>query len=48
MVGNFRIDGSFAQSERDFSRQLYEVGLTDTAQFTQRITDVIITMTLMF
>ena len=45
---NLRIDGSFAQSERNFSRQLYEVGLTDTAQFTQRITDVIVTMTFMF
>lgn len=45
---NLRIDGSFAQSERNFARQLYEVGLTDTAQFTQRITDVIVTMTFMF
>ena len=47
-LANFRLDGSFAQSERDFSRQLYEVGLTNSAQFTQRITDIIVTMTFMF
>jgi long-subunit fatty acid transport protein len=42
--GNFNLDVAFSQSERDTNYQLYNVGLTDSASFESKFTDVILTL----
>ncbi|WP_138433670.1 OmpP1/FadL family transporter [Winogradskyella algicola] len=42
--GNINLDLAFSQAERDTNYQLYNVGLTDSAQFESKFTDVILTL----
>ena len=35
---------AFSQAERDTNYQLYNVGLTDSAEFQSKFTDVILTL----
>jgi long-subunit fatty acid transport protein len=46
--GMLRIDGSFSQAQRDYQYRLFDVGMTDTVQLNNRLTDVIITLSLVF
>lgn len=42
--GNLNLDLAFSQAERDTNYQLYNVGLTDSAEFKSKFTDVILTL----
>ena len=42
--GNLNLDLAFSQAERDTNYQLYNVGLTDSAMFQSKFTDVILTL----
>ena len=42
--GSFNLDMAFSQAERDTNYQLYNVGLTDSAEFQSKFTDVILTL----
>lgn len=42
--GNLNLDLAFSQAERDTNYQLYNVGLTDSAEFQSKFTDVILTL----
>jgi long-subunit fatty acid transport protein len=42
--GNINLDLAFSQAERDTNYQLYNVGLTDSARFESKFTDVILTL----
>lgn len=42
--GDFNLDMAFSQSERDVNHQLYNVGLTDSAEIQTKFTDVILTL----
>ncbi|MFC0603951.1 OmpP1/FadL family transporter [Winogradskyella pulchriflava] len=42
--GDFNLDVAFSQAERETNHQLYNVGLTDSAQVQTKFTDVIITL----
>jgi hypothetical protein len=44
--GNMNIDLAFSQSQRDIGYQLYNVGLTDSANLDSTFTDVILTLSL--
>ena len=42
--GDFNLDMAFTQSERDINYQLYNIGLTDSAEIQTKFTDVILTL----
>ena len=42
--GDFNLDLAFSQAERDFNRQLYNVGLTDSALVQTKFTDVVLSL----
>lgn len=42
--GDLNVDVAFSQSERDINYQLYNVGLTDSAQLQTKFTDIILTL----
>jgi hypothetical protein len=42
--GNFNLDFAFSQSERDINYQLYNIGLTDSAQIQSKFTDFVLSL----
>ncbi|WP_179005414.1 OmpP1/FadL family transporter [Winogradskyella forsetii] len=42
--GNFNLDAAFSQAERDINYQLYNVGLTDSAEIQSKFTDFVLTL----
>lgn len=44
--GDLSLDIAFSQSQRDINYQLYNVGLTDTAQIQSKFTDLVLSLAL--